>query len=93
MFGIGPALLVGLLAIQNAFALPGTSRAHLEKRDLDSWIATQGPTSLTKLLCNIGSDGCSASGAASGAVVASPSKSSPDCNYSEPSLIDLSNKI
>ena len=89
MFGLGPALLVSLLAFQNAFALPGTSRAHLEKRDLDSWIATQGPHSLEKLLCNIGSEGCNAQGVASGAVVASPSKTEPPCDYPEPSLIDV----
>ncbi|OBT96781.2 hypothetical protein VE01_04144 [Pseudogymnoascus verrucosus] len=81
MFGLGPALLVSLLAFQNALALPGTSRAHIEKRDLNSWITTQSPYSLTRLLCNIGADGCAASGAASGAVVASPSKSSPDYWY------------
>lgn len=93
MFGLGPALLVSLLAFQNAFALPSTSRAHLEKRDLDSWITTQGPYSLKKLLCNIGTEGCNAQGVASGAVVASPSKTDPPCDYSKPPLMDLSNKI
>ncbi|KFX99237.1 hypothetical protein V490_01898 [Pseudogymnoascus sp. VKM F-3557] len=81
MFGLGPALLVSLLAFQNTFALPGTSHANIEKRDLDSWIATQGPHSLTKLLCNIGSEGCNAQGVASGAVVASPSKTEPPYWY------------
>ncbi|OBT63964.1 hypothetical protein VE03_05984 [Pseudogymnoascus sp. 23342-1-I1] len=81
MFGLGPTLLVGLLAIQNAFALPGTSRAPLGKRDLDSWIATQKTFSLTELLCNIGSTGCNSAGVASGAVIASPSKTSPDYWY------------
>ncbi|KFY35340.1 hypothetical protein V494_05995, partial [Pseudogymnoascus sp. VKM F-4513 (FW-928)] len=81
MFGVGPALLVGLLAFQSAFALPGTSDAHVEKRDLDSWITTQGPYSLKKLLCNIGTEGCNAQGVASGAVVASPSKTEPPYWY------------
>ncbi|MBE3046992.1 hypothetical protein IMZ48_31595 [Candidatus Bathyarchaeota archaeon] len=34
---------------------------------------------LEQLLCNIGGDGCNAAGAAPGVVVASPSKSDPDC--------------
>lgn len=93
MFGIGPALLVGLLAIQNAFAIPNTSRANLEKRDLDSWIATQGPFSMSKLLCNIGSEGCNAQGVAPGAVVASPSKTDPPCDYSQPPLKNPPNTI
>lgn len=79
MLRVGPSLLAGFLALQNALALP--SRGSLEKRDLDSWVATESSYAFTRLLCNIGSDGCNAAGVASGLVVASPSTSNPNCDY------------
>lgn len=47
--------------------------------DLDSFIATEGPIAYQGVLNNIGSSGSDASGASAGIVVASPSKTDPDC--------------
>lgn len=88
MVGICSALLVGFLAIQNAFALPGISPANLAKRDLASWISSESSYAFTELVCNIGSGGCNSGGVASGLVIASPSKSNPDCEYNPTSLGD-----
>lgn len=57
---------------------------NLEPRatgSLDSFIATESPIALQGVLNNIGADGADASGASAGVVVASPSKSDPDCVY------------
>jgi glucoamylase len=48
---------------------------------LDSWIAQESPFALEGILANIGSSGSQVSGAASGIVIASPSKSNPDCMF------------
>ncbi|KAJ9270738.1 CAZyme family GH15 and CBM20 [Paecilomyces variotii] len=48
---------------------------------LDSWLATESPYALQGVLANIGPDGADASGASSGIVIASPSKSNPDYFY------------
>ncbi|KAJ9249827.1 CAZyme family GH15 and CBM20 [Paecilomyces variotii] len=48
---------------------------------LDSWLATESPYALQGVLANIGPDGADASGASSGIVIASPSKSDPDYFY------------
>ncbi|KAI9643405.1 glycoside hydrolase 15 protein [Ciborinia camelliae] len=81
-----PLLLVGSLALQTIYAFSGPSRlekhnAEILKRSVDSFIATESPIALRNLLCNIGSDGACASGAASGIVVASPDKTNPDYFY------------
>ncbi|ESZ97509.1 glycoside hydrolase family 15 protein [Sclerotinia borealis F-4128] len=86
MHTLTPLLLVGSLALQTIFAFPGPSRfeqrnAEILKRSVDSFIATESPIALKNLLCNIGSDGACASGAASGIVVASPDKANPDYFY------------
>ncbi len=78
MHSLGSVLLLGTFAVQKVLGLPGTS-AHLQRRTVDSYVSSEGPIALQKLLCNIGSDGCEAQSAASGAVVASPSTSNPDC--------------
>lgn len=80
MYSVTSLLVVGLLAVQT-IALPGPSKNTVNKRSTDSWIASESPIAFAKLLCNTGSDGCASSGVASGLVIASPSKSSPDCNY------------
>lgn len=80
MHGLGSVLLLGTLAAQKVLGLPSTSGAqHLQRRTVDSYVSSEGPIALQKLLCNIGSDGCEAQSAAPGAVVASPSTSNPDC--------------
>ncbi|TGO60733.1 hypothetical protein BCON_0033g00450 [Botryotinia convoluta] len=85
MHTFAPLLLVGSLALQTIYALPGPSkveqRAEILKRSVDSFIATESPIAFRNLLCNIGSDGACASGAASGIVIASPDKVNPDYFY------------
>jgi glucoamylase len=55
----------------------------LEKRQtsVDDYIKNQASISIQGVLANIGTDGSKAKGAAAGIVVASPSRSSPDCEY------------
>jgi glucoamylase len=77
------AILCFALAIQPAIGRPDASRvradSNLLKRSVSSFIATESPIALRDLLCNIGANGCDASGVASGLVVASPDKINPDC--------------
>lgn len=82
MHAISSLLLLGAYTVQSVFGRPdlGARReAEILKRDVDSFIATEKPYALNRLLCNIGPNGCAAAGAAPGVVVASPSKSDPDC--------------
>jgi hypothetical protein len=83
MHAFSSILLLGACAVQAVFGRPEEVRARREaailKRSVDTFIETQTPISWQKLLCNIGSSGCAAQGAADGVVVASPSKSNPDC--------------
>lgn len=76
-------LLLGAVATQAVLGRPDAARIRREavilKRSVDSFIATESPIALRNLLCNIGSDGCYASGASPGVVIASPSKENPDC--------------
>ncbi|KAK0634696.1 glucan 1, 4-alpha-glucosidase [Bombardia bombarda] len=83
MHVISSLLLLGAVASQAVFGRPDASGRHSEvvKRAVDSWIETEKPIALSKLLCNIGTTGCAASGAGLGVIVASPSKSSPDYWY------------
>jgi glucoamylase len=87
MHKFAPIVLVGTLAIQSIFAFPDPSRvkqqrdAEIVKRSVDSFIATESPIALSRILCNIGSAGACAQGAASGIVIASPDKVNPDYFY------------
>jgi glucoamylase len=47
--------------------------------DIDRFITKQSDVSIKGMLANIGADGKRAQGAAPGAVVASPSRTDPDC--------------
>lgn len=61
--------------------LSSTARAAWpQDADLESFIATQRPISLRGALANIGPNGTEVAGAGAGFVVASPSKTDPDCN-------------
>ncbi|KAJ2965851.1 hypothetical protein NQ176_g10422 [Zarea fungicola] len=80
MHGLSSILLLGTLAAQKVLGLPGTN-APLQRRAVDSFLSTEEPIALQKLLCNIGSNGCEAQSAAPGAVVASPSTSNPNYWY------------
>ena len=48
---------------------------------LDNFIASEDPIALQGVLNNIGSAGSKVDGAAPGLIIASPSKSNPDCTY------------
>lgn len=83
MHAASSLVLVGSLVFQAVLGRPEATRIKREgeilKRSVDSFIATESPIALRNLLCNIGADGCAVSGAASGVVIASPSKDNPDC--------------
>lgn len=78
-------LLKTVIAVEflasSVFATPALR--HRFKRqsdsDIDSFIASEGPIAYKGVLSNIGSAGAGASGASAGIVVASPSKTDPDC--------------
>src|SRR2546430_286439 len=83
-------LLLGSLVLQSALAYRDPLQLRREhqvrKRDVDSFLDSEVPTALEKLLCNIGPDGCEASGLPSGVVIASPSRNDPDCEPPLPRL-------
>ena len=68
--------LAALALLQGAVvATPGYGGGS----DLGRYIKKQSDVSIQGVLANIGADGSRAQGAAPGAVVASPSRSDPDC--------------
>lgn len=82
MHALSSLLLLGAYTVQAVFGRPDISarrEADILKRDIESFITTERPYALKRVLCNIGPNGCAATGAAAGVVVASPSKSNPDC--------------
>ncbi|KAI1745469.1 family 15 glycosyl hydrolase [Xylaria scruposa] len=85
MYGFTSLLLLGSCAVQSVFGRPDVSRARHEgvllQRAVNDFIATEEQVALDQLLCNIGSTGCHSQGVASGLVIASPSKDSPDYWY------------
>ncbi|KAK4101411.1 carbohydrate-binding module family 20 protein [Parathielavia hyrcaniae] len=85
MHALSSLFLLGTCAVQAALGHPGTARDKRDtaicKRSVDSFIEQETPIAWARLLCNIGPSGCAASGAASGVVVASPSKANPDYWY------------
>ncbi|KAH8178017.1 glycosyl hydrolases family 15 domain-containing protein [Sarocladium implicatum] len=79
-------LLLGVVSLQSVLAWTTLSRTERrQKQDLaqsvEDFITTESPIALEQLLCNIGSDGCHASGVNSGLVIASPSKEEPPYFY------------
>jgi len=86
MHALSSLVVLGTCAVQTALGRPGAiprsqRGGAISKRAVDSYIETETPIAWEKLLCNIGPDGCAVSGAAAGAVIASPSKSDPDCEF------------
>jgi glucoamylase len=70
-----------LLALPAAFFLVGAQRDGVQRQtSLDQFIKDQADISIKGVLANIGTDGSNAQGAATGIVIASPSRSDPDCN-------------
>lgn len=64
------------------FAAPAPDRIlQRATGSLSSWLASEDTYSLQGVLANIGANGADASGAASGIVVASPSKTNPNCEW------------
>ena len=80
-----PSVSVLLLGAHSLFHAAAALPA-LDKRDVDSWVATELPIAKAQLLCNIGPDGCHSSGVSSGLVIASPSQSNPDCKSLQPGV-------
>ena len=76
-------VLLGTYAYQAVLGRFNTSRTRAHQTSLSqsvsSFIESETPIALSSLLCNIGSTGCFVAGAASGTVIASPSKEDPDC--------------
>ncbi len=79
------ALLGSLTATTLLFGAEATPVSR--QTSVDSFISSENAIAIQGVLNNIGSGGSKASGAAAGIVVASPSKSNPDCTYMEFSLL------
>jgi glucoamylase len=66
------------LNVLTALLAPGVLSSALPARDLNARADSKSPA-LQAILNNIGVDGSAVSGASAGVVVASPSKSDPNC--------------
>lgn len=64
---------------QAFFAVLGLAQVVWSQDGLDAWLERQVPIARQGVLNNIGPDGKKVEGAHAGIVVASPSKSDPDC--------------
>lgn len=71
-----PAVL--LLACVEASPI-AQAQGERQLSTVDSFVKSQAEISIKGVLANIGTDGSKAQGAAAGIVVASPSRSDPDC--------------
>lgn len=77
---ISSALLLGSVAFQTILGRPSFRNQPLSlRRAVNNFIETETPIALEQLLCNIGSNGCHASGVSPGVVIASPDTQDPDC--------------
>ena len=74
------ASFVGVLSLAALLGQAFASPSNIRQRDLDSFIAAERVIALQGVLNNIGADGSKVQGASDGIIVASPSKSDPDCN-------------
>ena len=74
------SFLISLNAIAGAVAHPSFP-VHKRQSDVGAFIEKQTPIAKQGVLNNIGPNGSLVEGAAAGIVVASPSKSNPDCSY------------
>ncbi|KAA6413885.1 MAG: glycoside hydrolase family 15 [Lasallia pustulata] len=75
-------LTIGAGLLSSCWADPTLSLQNAKRAAIDNFIATESPIALQGVLNNIGANGAKVPGAASGVVVASPSKSNPDYFYS-----------
>jgi glucoamylase len=67
------------LALLVPAAVSSAIHPHRRQSGLDGFIQSESSVSLQGILNNIGPDGSAVSGASAGVVVASPSKTNPDC--------------
>ena len=72
-------LTLALLASLVQAVTSSVVRPSRRQSSLDSFIQSESTIALQGVLNNIGANGSSVAGASSGVVVASPSKSNPDC--------------
>ncbi|KAL1857756.1 hypothetical protein Plec18167_001842 [Paecilomyces lecythidis] len=70
-----------IAALSAKLTLAATDRSLVKRADLESFISSESTAALNGVLANIGPDGDRVPGAASGVVVASPSKQDPDYWY------------
>lgn len=63
-----------------------THGPRTKQSDLDSWLSSEANIARTAVLNLIGDDGKWAQGAATGVLVASPSRSDPDCTLAQDSM-------
>lgn len=69
--------------VSSAFSIPSLGGSELRATDtLSSWLAFESSYALQGIIDNIGDGGSKVSGAESGILIASPSKSNPDCEHS-----------
>jgi glucoamylase len=85
-----PLYALGFLQIAIAWPSVEPLAARASPDPLDSWLATETSTALQGVLDNIGSGGANTAGVSSGFVIASPSKSNPDCKYTSDRVEELS---
>lgn len=78
---VSASVFLAQFPIINSLAILNKERAT---GSLNDFIASEGPIALQGVLNNIGAAGSKVAGAAPGLVVASPSKSNPDCKYALP---------
>lgn len=79
MYMFSAALLLGSSALQTVLGYPGRHSDQIERRSVDDFINSEEPIALERLICNIGSNGCEATSADPGVVIASPSRNDPPC--------------
>lgn len=72
----------GVLALCSLSLQGATALSCSETKQLQAFISEELPVALHGVLANIGPDGSRVNGAAAGAVVASPSRTDPDCKHS-----------
>lgn len=75
-FVLAPTLFINSNVVAAAAKKSALKRAST---NLDDFISLEKPIALEGILANIGPDGARVPGAESGIVVASPSKSDPNC--------------
>lgn len=80
MVKIIPTVLLSTLAAWAGLVYSEPLPPYLYTRaTLEEFIASQSQVSITGVLANIGPDGSKAQGVSAGLVIASPSRSNPDC--------------